>query len=264
MLTHRVGPSPTSGTQRKLTIPGINRFSHIMQFTVAPEIFQLYPELTLGILIAKNIDNTKDEPEIIGKIQTEEERIKTQYNRETFATVPAIAAWRSAYLQFGVKQKDARSSVENLYRSVMNGRNTHHINTVVDIYNYISLKYMVPAGGESLDVIQGDIKLTRAANNEPQALMLGETAPESPTPGEVFYKDSISAICRRFNWREAERTKLTPETRNYFLIIETIPPSVGLAQTALNELEQLCLHFCGGIYQKSIVNKEHFSLDIVT
>ena len=31
-------------------------------------------------------------------------------------------------------------------------------------------------------------------------------------------------LCRAWNWREAERTKLTPTTRDAFLCIEVIPP----------------------------------------
>ena len=53
----------------------------------------------------------------------------------------------------------------------------------------------------------------------------------------MIYKDDLGTLCRRWNWKEAERTKLTAETRHAFLVIEGLPP-VGrdLVERAAGEL----------------------------
>jgi len=47
-------------------------------------------------------------------------------------------------------------------KRVLKGNEIWQINKVVDLYNYISLKYLTPIGGEDLDKIKGDIYLNFA------------------------------------------------------------------------------------------------------
>jgi len=79
-------------------------------------------------------------------------------------------------------------------------------------------------GGENLDSIEGDIRLTRASDSEPPVRLLGEADERAPKPGEVIYTDDRGAICRRWNWKEADRTKLTESTRTAVLVLEALPP----------------------------------------
>ena len=75
-----------------------------------------------------------------------------------------------------------------------------------------ALNSLLPVGGEDLDKIVGDVLLTRAGTDEPAVFLLGEKEARAPHAGEIFYKDENGAICRRWNWKEADRTKLTPES----------------------------------------------------
>ncbi len=130
---------------------------------------------------------------------------------------------------------------------VLQGVQLRHISKLVDIYNFISLKHMLPAGGEDLDKAKGDILLTFAGANEAPVLLLGEKEPRPPHEGEVIYMDGISTICRRWNWREADRTKLTEETKNCILVIEGLPPiTKEEIENATRELSELVQKFCGG------------------
>jgi len=105
---------------------------------------------------------------------------------------------------------------------------------------------------EDLDKIEGDIELTFAAENEPPVRLLGEPEARAPKPGEVIYKDRISAICRRWNWKEADRTKFTEETKNGILIIEGFDRN--LVEKAIHELEELVRIYCGGNVRAEIVS----------
>src|SRR6185295_19002212 len=98
------------------------------------------------------------------------------------------------------------------------------------------------------------VLLTIAAADEPPVLLLGEAEPRPPKPGEVIYKDEAGAICRRWNWKEADRTKLSPATRNAVLVIEGLPP-VGreLVQRAADDLAALIREHCGGRVATALV-----------
>lgn len=218
-----------------------------MRFTIAPQIFERFPGLYIGVIVCKDIDNTHFQEEISRASREQEDRIRAEFTAETLSQNPHIDVWRNAYRTFGAKPKENRSSVENLYRMVLQGVNLRHINTLVDIYNFISLKHMVPVGGEDLEKIQGDIILGFAGASEAPVLLLGDREPRPPHAGEVIYKDNLSAICRRWNWREADRTKLTEVTKNCFLVIEGLPPAGEREiESATQELKEMVQKFCGG------------------
>lgn len=218
-----------------------------MKFKIDYKILDKFPGLTIGVVICKNLDNSGTQEKIQKEIKTQEKNIRGKYNTETLSQTPKIDIWRKAYSAFGAKPKENKSSVENLYRLVLEGVNLRHINKLVDIYNLISLKHMVPVGGEDIDKVQGDVILTFAELNEPGVLLLGDKEPRSPHKGEVIYKDDISAICRRWNWREADRTKFTEETKNCFLVIEgLLPVTKQEVENVAKELKDLVQKFCGG------------------
>ena len=68
---------------------------------------------------------------------------------------------------------------------------------------------------------------------------LGVEEDEPALPGEVIYYDQTGAICRCFNWREAQRTMLTDETTDAVLVIEAVnADQAQRAQQAAEELQQ--------------------------
>jgi DNA/RNA-binding domain of Phe-tRNA-synthetase-like protein len=224
---------------------------------VDDEIFAAFPETILGVVTAHGIDNTSDDPAILTGLRQEEERVRQRLAGIQIVEHPHIAPWREAYRRFGAKPKDHPSSIENLVRRVLKGQPLPRINPLVDLYNTISLRHLVPAGGEDLDRIAGDVLLTFATDQEAPVQLLGETESRAPKLGEVIYKDDLGAICRRWNWKEAERTKLTAATRNAVLVIEGLPP-VGrdLVAHAAQDLAELVRTHCGGRISVGLVDGE--------
>jgi DNA/RNA-binding domain of Phe-tRNA-synthetase-like protein len=179
------------------------------------------------------------------------------------AAHPHIAPWREAYRKFGAKPKDYPSSIENLVRRALKGQPLPRINTLVDIYNTISLRLLVPVGGEDLDTLAGDLLLTVAGDHEAPVRLLGEREERPPRPGEVIYKDDIGAICRRWNWKEADRSKLTEATRCAILVIEGLPP-VGrpVIERAARELAELVGAHCGGAVRAALLDARQPSVEL--
>src|SRR3989339_865764 len=232
-----------------------------MKFKINKQMFEKFEGLNIGIIIAKNIINKGIPEDIINKIK--ENEIRKNYKTETLSEHPKINCWRKAYSIFGGEPKKNKSSIEALYRRILNGEELRHINKLVDAYNFISLKYMLPIGGEDIDKIEGDVELTFAKKNEPKTLLLGDKEQRSPHEGEVIYKDEISAICRRWNWREAERTKLTEETKNCILVIEGLSSTTkeGI-EIITKELKELVSSICKGNLTYHILNKDKQEVEL--
>lgn len=233
-----------------------------MKFKIDNKIFEQYPSLNLGLVIAKGIDNTGENPEILSMIDEQSESIKSQYNLETLKEIPKLSAWREAYRLFGAKPKKYTCSVENLHRMILEGVQLRHINKVVDVYNYISLKYMVPVGGDDIDKVDGGITLRFATGEEP-FIRLNSDEVDHPKEGEVVYADDKEVLCRRWNWRECDKSKMTEPTKNVALVVEGLSPvSKEDVQQIVEELSQLVEKFCGGEISTHILNSGNKEIEV--
>ncbi len=233
-----------------------------MKFKINNKIFGKFPHLNIGVLICKKINNKGLSGKIMKLIREREEKIQSQFNSETLSQNSKINVWREAYRAFGAKPKEGKSSVEALYKKTLEGEKLRHINKIVDIYNYISLKYLLPVGGEDLDKIQGDIYLTIAEKDESPVLLLGDKEARPPHESEIIYKDEISAVCRRFNWREADRTKFTEETKDAVLVMEGLSPIPKEdVERILEEMKELVESFCEGEISRFILNKDNLEIE---
>lgn len=228
-----------------------------MIFIISEQVFNDFEGLVIGVVLAKGIDNKTDSLEVGALLLSIQNDLDNRFvGLESPSQHQNITPWRQAYKRFGADPHDYRCSSEALARRVLRGDKIGRINKLVDLYNYISLKYILPAGGEDLDKIQGDLVLGFAKGDE-RFIKLGGLENEPPTPGEVVYKDEIGVVCRRWNWREAERTKLTEETKNAVIVIEGLPPiSKNLIGEAIKELGELVSKYCGDSITTEILDKE--------
>jgi DNA/RNA-binding domain of Phe-tRNA-synthetase-like protein len=228
-----------------------------MKFSVDPQIFERFPSLILGVVSVIGIDNRGESGELKTLLQESEAEIGRNYLSESLSQHPKIQAWRRAYSEFGAKPKKYKSSVESLYRMVLKGDGLKPINKLVDIYNFVSLKHMLPLGGDDLDKIDGDIRLQMAKGGEP-FIPLHSQETEPARPGEVVYSDDKEILCRRWNWRECDKTKMTEETSNAVLVVEALPPSArNDVETAAEELSRLVHQFCGGDSAVHLLDSHH-------
>lgn len=132
-----------------------------------------------------------------------------------------VQAWHEAYRGFGVNPKRARPSVDALLRR----GDLPEINRVVDVYNRVSVRFELPIGGEDLDAYDWPARLVRASGGEPfDTVKNGEAVVEHPEPGEVIWRDDTGVTCRRWNWRQCTRTRITEQTKNALFILERLEP----------------------------------------
>ncbi|MCL2629769.1 MAG: phenylalanine--tRNA ligase beta subunit-related protein [Alphaproteobacteria bacterium] len=189
-----------------------------MKFTVNQEIFSKFAPLKVAVVVLEGVNNKADVNAFFdSELAAITEGIRTKFNGVELAQYPVVQRWREIYKSFG--EKDARSSIEALIKRIKNDKGLYRISPLVDIYNLASLKFELPAGGEDLDAITSDMELT-FANGSEKFLPLGSTEVEVPAAGEVIYKFGDTVVCRNFNYRESDITKLTPSTSRAIIVFE--------------------------------------------
>jgi DNA/RNA-binding domain of Phe-tRNA-synthetase-like protein len=145
--------------------------------------------------------------------------------RAAAGALPAhIAAWQEAYRAFGAKPNRTASSVEALWKRAA-GPGLPRVNWLVDTYNAVSVRHVLPVGGEDLDRFTGPIRLMRASGAEPFDTMKdGQPFNDPPAAGEVVWADDLGVTCRRWNWRQGTRTRLTESSTSALFLLERLAP----------------------------------------
>ena len=232
-----------------------------MKLDISAEVFAKFPGLNIGVVVIKGANNRGQSREIAKLIERSEREIREKYKLETLSQQHKIQVWRKAYSAFGAKPKKYKSSVESLYWMILKGMPLRSINKIVDIYNLISLKHMVPVGGDDIDKVEKSIILKFAEGGEPFQ-PLNSSDMTAAKKGEVIYADEVEVLCRPWNWRECDKSKLTEASRNVVLVAEGLPPvSQKEMGQIIGELSQLVIKYCGGQSTIEILNPAKMYLE---
>ena len=136
-----------------------------------------------------------------------------------------LASWREAYKAFGAKPQRTPCSAEALWRRLQRDGTLASINPIVDLYNAVSVTYAVPVGGEDLSAYAGPPRLVRAVGNESfETTRDGQSALEMVEAGEVVWRDDEGITCRRWNWRQTPRTRISVATTDIWFVLERLEP----------------------------------------
>ena len=217
-----------------------------MKDIVSQEVFAMFPDYIRGVVIAHGVDNHGEKPKLIEMLGEVVAKATQDESLQAIKAHPRIANWRQAYTDFGTNPNKFYCSIESLGRRARRGDQLPYINTLVALFNYFSLKHMVPSGGDDLRAADGDLRLTLAKGDEPFTPLNSDEV-EYPPPGEVIYVDNSRVMCRRWNWRQGDHTKLLPDTTDVAINVDCLPPvAKGEAGAITEELAGLVREFCGG------------------
>ncbi len=233
-----------------------------MNFYIDSTIFEQYPDLKIGAVLIKGLNNSKR----VSNIESLLRGICAQKHKELhdkdLKQDPKLIVWDQAYGRFGINPNKFNPSITALLKRIQKKGEVPHINSLVDLYNYFSIKYSLPIGGEDIDWLCGDVRLTFTKGGE-AFRPLGSIDVEEAKEGEIAYMDDGGITCRYWNHRECERTKFTPRTVNALLLIEDLG-KVHLDEFGriLNEIQQSIEKYVGAMSEISILTEEKPSIEL--
>jgi DNA/RNA-binding domain of Phe-tRNA-synthetase-like protein len=227
-----------------------------MKFTIQKELFDQLPDLTIGMVVAMGVDNTHSSKEIDDLLAQAIEEMKKNFIVDKPQEHPRIKPWRTAFSKLGISGSKFQSSIESMARRILKGDPFPKVNPLVDLYNSVSLRYLVPMGGHDLDTIAGNIYLQFAEGWEPFTPMGGGETIRVPK-GEMVYRDDREVLTRNWVWRQCEKDKATERTKNIFIPIDVLG-EVGRkrANEIIQELSYLIPKYLGGTIFSAILNSE--------
>jgi lysyl-tRNA synthetase class 2 len=236
-----------------------------MIYRVEPAIFERFPGFYRGVVVARAIDNSRSDPLGAQLLREEEERLRGAI--ESATAHPRLAAWMEAYRQLGVDPRKHTPSIVFLVQRILQGRSIPSISPLVDLVNWTSLKHLIPAGGDCVDAIRGDLTLGLALGTEVFSALGKPGKVEHPEAGEVVYvnRRSNRVLCRRWNWRNADFSKITCEARCAVINVDGLTPAISREEIeqATEALAHRILRACRGVVSTHYLHRGRAEAEIL-
>ncbi len=230
------------------------------RFLLHPQVFERFPGLRIAAAVALGLDNTTERPAVEAQWARawSEAMGAAQYGNAQ--SHPRIKPWREGFTRMGISGKQFPSSAEALLRRALKGGEPFRINPLVDWYNAISLRHVVPAGGFDLADLSGpvELRLTRAGDT---FTALGEDEELALPEGELAYAFGATVLTRHFVWRQSRAGLITSNTGDVLLMSEVLD-EVGaeVAEAVRADFEQGLRDYFGVTAKTAVLDAEQREL----
>lgn len=217
-----------------------------MRFLAQAEVFDHFPGMHVAVVVAQGLDNAAPRASVTALWRAAWADAAGAAVYGNAQSHPRVRPWRDRFQALGISGKEFPSSIEALLRRALKGGESFQINPLVDWYNAVSLRHVVPVGAFDLDQIAGPMELrVTHAGDRFEALDAADGEAIAVSPGEVAYAAGDTILTRHFVWRQARRGLIAPSTRSALVVSEVMGEiGVEVAAAVLDDLRRgLAEHF---------------------
>lgn len=162
--------------------------------------------------------------------------VKRRVDIERLSGTGRMVGYRELYEKVGAGDEGLVSSCETLINLIFKRGSLPCINTVVDLYNCVSVGHGVTIGAHDAAKIEGDLRVGVTTGQE-RFVPLGSDSAIAVRAGEYAYMDEKDILCR-LDVRQGDKTKITAETTEAIVFANSNP------RMSDDCLLKACLHVC--------------------
>jgi len=219
-------------------------------FSIDAEVTARFPEIKVGAAVIRDVQVVPQHPALEALKAKVLSEVRQKLQDTPLAECARVQAFRRIYRAFGVNPGSRRPSAEALLRRVLDPtKGLYQLNTVVDTYNLSSVEHQLPMAAYNLDHIVPPVVLRFAQAGELHRA-IGQDQAEPLTAGELIYADQRTVLCRDFNYRDADLTKVTLATRHLIVFVDGCEViDTNELGTTLQAVTERIIAFNGGVVQ---------------
>lgn len=229
-----------------------------MKFRVDKEVFNRLPNLCFGVVVAKGIEGVIEHNYLEGI----EEELKERYSGMRGKEVEGVIPYREVFRELGYNPNKFMPSIEALVDRTIRGKGLPRILPLVDLYNYVSLKYLLPIGGHDLRETLEDIEV-RFSKKGDSFMPFGGKGQELLNEGELVYAIGSNIKTRRWIWRQGDLGKVCNDSKDIFFPIDGFEGiNDDRVREASVELAEKLRDHCGCSVEIGYINSENIEVEI--
>lgn len=233
-----------------------------MKFVIEDKVFDKLPDMYIGVVAAKGIDNSRAYPEIDALLDKAISEAEQRFAGKKVKEEADILPYREAFQKLGINPNKYTCSIEALFTRIAKGKGMPHINPLVDLNNAVSLLNTLPMGTHDLALSDVNIEM-RFAREGDTFLPFGAEAEEAPDAGEIVYAVGSQVRTRRWTWRQSEHGKIDENTNYVFFPIDGFKGvSEDRVHAAADMLEKLLHEQFGCETKKGFVCRENPEMEL--
>jgi len=220
------------------------------------KVFERFPDFRRGIVVARDLQNRDPSPEL--EVLLEEALAQAADHPLDLKGDPRTAVWNEAYRALGCNpNKFPPAHLALLKRVQKPGAHIPFINKAVAIMNDNSIRGALPVGGDDAERAGETLELRPARGDESFSPLSDPDKIESPDPGEIIYvvAETGEVMCRRWNWRNGFKTRITEETRVLVMNIDGLgEDSEARALAIRDRVARMLEQYCGAEVESALLS----------
>lgn len=233
-----------------------------MKFVIEDKVFESLPNMYIGVVVAKGVDNAREYPQIEALLDSAVADAQQRFSGKKVKEEADILPYREAFRTLGINPNKYMCSIEALFTRISKGKGMPYINPLVDLNNAVSLIYTLPMGTHDLALSEENIEM-RFAREGDSFLPFGAETEETPEQGEIVYAVGSQVRTRRWTWRQSEHGKIDAATSYVFFPIDGFKGvNEQRVNSAADALGKLLSEQFGCETVKGYVDREHPEMEL--
>ncbi len=232
-----------------------------MFIKIEKKILEYEKGVYTGVVVAYGLDNETPNKTIDDLLKKQIEKKYSELKGISVKSIESLDVYRNAFKRFDIESSKYFSSIESIYNRIHNKGEFPSISPVVDLGNYISMKYGIPVGVHDIDSLEGDLTIRLAtvedceddANNLENDLL---------KVGEPVYACGRSIRTRRWMWRQMPAGRVNKEAKNFIFPIDGFVSNKVNVESAVEELAAKIQELFGVTSESGFITAENRELVI--
>ncbi len=227
-----------------------------MFLRVEKKILELGSGIYIGVVTAMGLDNLSPNEKIRQLLREEVEAAAGDLGGNAVKEDQGLQLYRRALNELDVNPSRYPCSIESILTRISRKGEFPAVSPVVDLGNYISIKYRVPVGVHDMDTLQEDLWI-RLTGEEDCQIEENHLQGDELRPGEPVYVSGHIVRTRRWIWRQMPAGRVAATGRNFLFPIDGFYDNREQVEAACAELVSRIREFFSVEAEFGVINREN-------
>lgn len=209
-----------------------------MFFHVDKKIANIGDGVYTGVVVAYGLDNNTVCLRSAELLKNEVKNVYESLKERDVKSIDALNVYRNAMEEMGINSSKFPCSIEAILTRIFKKGEFPSMTPVIDLSNYISIKYKVPVGVHDIDSLSGDLCVRLATLNDCESTE-NKDERDKLVEGEPVYVSGTSVRTRRWLWRQTQSGRINEKSTNFIFLIDGFNSNKEDIDAACNELVAL-------------------------
>lgn len=212
-------------------------------FIHSPELINTYPNNFTGVIKELPMPESSSLTDKAGELlkafkDVEEKQEETRKSADN---------WQLLFSKMGAKPK-YKSSITSILDCFQTKKDLWDISPIVNFYNTISLVVGVPMAAYNADKLGENVELRHAKPGELFTPLGNPSQKEKTRNGEVIYADEEKVICRYWNLKDCDESKISEDTKNISFFFDIYAEN---SDQANKKIKDIVVNYFQPIWEKA-------------